>query len=252
MPRRGIGAKHRLGFCAGHGYQGRMHTVFIIGGSAEAWRLARALPEAVVWLPEAERVPRAWPCPVQTGDIQVPAAAAAVVVAPHPCDARAACLGVAAARRAGVPCLQVQRRGWSAGRNDRWTFLRLEADAAQVIEPGARVLTTLGRGGLPKLAALNAHVLARRLRPDDGNFPLKYGRFIDARGPFHRAQEQRFLRKERIDWLLLRNAGGPGGRPKLDAARDLGLRVAMVARSPWPGGARVGTIQEALRWLDQI
>jgi precorrin-6A/cobalt-precorrin-6A reductase len=148
--------------------------------------------------------------------------------------------------------LQVQRKGWHAGRKDRWAFLRHEAEAAQVIEPGARVLTTLGRGGLPKLAALNAHVLARRLRPGGGNFPLKYGRFIDASGPFRRAQEQRFLRKERIDWLLLRNAGGPGGRPKLDAARDLGLRVAMVARSPWPVGARARTIQEALTWLKRI
>lgn len=229
-----------------------MQSVFIIGGSAEAWRLARAVPDATVWLPEPERVPRNWPCALRTGAVVVPEGTSAVVVAPHPCDVLAARRAVSAARLAGVPVLQVQRPVWIARRGDRWVQLRHEAEAAQVIETGARVLTTLGRGGLPKLAALKAHVLARRLRPDDGSFPLKHGRFIDARGPFHVAQECRFLRKERIDWLLLRNAGGPGGFPKLEAARQLGVRVAMVDRPTWPGGARVTTVQEALAWLDRI
>ncbi len=228
-----------------------MGSVFIIGGSSEAWDLARTMPEAVVWLPEVERVPREWPCPVVTGALRPQNGCDMVIVAPHPCDQRAARLGHRAGHQIGARVLQVRRPVWSAQRGDRWVALSKEADAAQVIKPGARVLTTLGRGGLPNLRTLNAFVIARRLRPDSGAFPLKYGRFIDARGPFEVAQEMRFLRKERIDWLLLRNAGGPGGAPKLEAARRLGVRVALVAREPWPGGPCVGTVGEAMEWLER-
>ncbi len=213
--------------------------------------MASGMAEALVWLPEEERVPRDWPCAVQSGAMQLPPQCRAVIIAPHPCDATAAWKAYRAAQRAGVPTLTIRRPVWTPTRGDTWVPVRNEAQAAEVIEPGARVLTTLGRAGLPNLKALNAHVIARRLRRGEGAFPLKYGRFVDARGPFRVAQEMRFLRKERIDWLLLRNAGGPGGYPKLEAARRLRLRVAMVTRPAWPGGPCVETVAEALEWLNQ-
>ena len=79
--------------------------------------------------------------------------------------------------------------------------------------------------------------------------PLRRGRFLTGEGPFTVTDEVRLLRKERIDWLLVSNAGGTGGWPKLAAARALRLPVAMIDRPRRPGGPRVSTVKEALAWL---
>ena len=51
-----------------------------------------------------------------------------------------------------------------------------------------------------------------------------------------------------MDWLVVKNAGGAAGRSKLDAARDLGIRVAMIARPPQPAVLRVADAAAAMDW----
>lgn len=239
------------------GYDRRMartdHSgVLIVGGSAEARRLARALPGAQVRLGVPERLAAHWPVPPVTG---VPDAAAlrdmdvrAVIEAGHPCDAALASQVASACAGMGLPHLQVVRPAWREGRRDRWVSVRRARDVAAVIPVGARVFATLGRGLLPELRRLDAMVLARVIGEAERPFPLRHGRFTPGDGPFSLDDEIRLLRGLRIDWLVLRNAGGPGGWPKLAAARALGLPVAMVARPARPPGPRVGTVEEALRW----
>lgn len=228
-----------------------MKRVLIIGGSVEAWHLACSLDHATVWLPEPERVARAWPCPVTQGALPAFHQFDVMVIACHPCDGNTARMCWRAAKAVDLPVAFLRRSAWRAGSRDRWVLLRSERSAAAVIPTGARVLTTLGRQGLGELKSLKAHVLARRLGAPGGAFPLKHGRFLPAKGPFSIAQEECFLRKERVDWLLLRNAGGPGGWPKLAAARQLGLSVAMVARPAWPGGVSYANVAEAKTWIDR-
>lgn len=241
-----------LVLAGGSAYQNEMTRVLIIGGSAEAWRLARLLPEAAVHLAAPERVPRNWPGQVSRGpvspawlaDLQVDR----VVIAPHPCDAKAIAAALRAAQAVGVPFLNLMRPEWRASARDNWHPIRLAREAKTVIPQGARVLVTLGRDTLPHLNGLRAQCLVRQLGPPGGNFPLRHGRFLPARGPFTVPHELRFLRKERIDWLLLRNAGGQGGWPKLEAARRLGIPVAMIQRPRRPVGPIVTTPEEAMAW----
>ena len=225
----------------------------IIGGSAEARALARALPSACVVLPEPERVVRAWPSDVHAGalpaDWLVRLRPMAIIEAAHPCDAATAHAVARAARSAGVPHLQLVRPAWRPAGRDRWVSARDVAQVARRVPAAARILTTLGRAELPGLRAFRGEVLARVLAPDPGRFPLRRGRFVVGRGPFTLADEVALLRALRIDWLVLRNAGGSGGWPKLAAARRLGVGVAMVARPARPPGPRVATTEEALAWL---
>jgi precorrin-6A/cobalt-precorrin-6A reductase len=64
------------------------------------------------------------------------------------------------------------------------------------------------------------------------------------------AQEIALMRRFRIDAVLTRNAGGPGGWPKIAAARALGLPVYMVARPRSMAGPVVPSVDDALNWLE--
>lgn len=229
----------------------------IIGGAAEGFALARALPDAPVHLPTRERVTRDWPVAPSTGPVTpdlltrlgLEPGAGLVVEAAHPCDSDSAFAVARACAALGIAHLQLVRPGWRASRLDRWVMLDRARDAARVIPRGSRVLVTTGRAVLPDLRALDAYVLARRIG-SGGRFPLRRGRFVPGMGPFSVAQEIALLRKERIDWLLVHDAGGPGGWPKLAAARCLGLPVALLRRPARPAGPRVETVAEALAWLN--
>jgi len=58
----------------------------------------------------------------------------------------------------------------------------------------------------------------------------------------------RFFERLKIDWLVLRNAGGERSMAKLIAARHLGLPVAMIDR-PAAVSPSVETVDQALEWL---
>jgi precorrin-6A/cobalt-precorrin-6A reductase len=230
-----------------------MKGIVIVGGSAEAHDLAGNLPGAHVLLPGPERVVRRWPGQATRGSLaasEFRALGARVIVeAAHPCDGATAFAVARAARESGVPVLQLVRPPWRASWRDLWVALRNASEAARVIPPGARVLVTTGRDTLPGLRALRAEVLMRRIGRTAAPFPLRRGRYLCAEGPFDEFIERRLLRKERIDWLLVHNAGGGGGWPKLAAARHLGLPVAMLNRPRRPDGPSVQTVREALAWL---
>ncbi|MDA7425952.1 precorrin-6A/cobalt-precorrin-6A reductase [Thalassococcus lentus] len=234
-----------------------MNCPVIIGGAAEAHALAQRLPQAIVRLPEAERVQRVWPGAVSHGpvcpDWLRAQGATAVIEAAHPCDLRVARAALRAAGQAGLPYLQLVRPEWRANRRDRWVALQSAAQARHVVPDGARVLVTMGRAALKELHGLRAHLLIRRIASGGPQTlpPVRCGQYCTGQGPFSVAQEIAFLRKKRIDWLLLRNAGGTGGWPKLAAARQLGLPVAMVERPRRPVGPRVETVEEALEWLSR-
>ncbi|WP_425098979.1 precorrin-6A/cobalt-precorrin-6A reductase [Tropicibacter sp. S64] len=231
-----------------------MKDVLIIGGSAEARALAFALPGAAVLLPQGERVVGRWPGAVSRGPLTAErlAGVRAVIEAAHPCDDETAFAVARACTAAGVPNLQLVRPAWRAGARDRWVPVRSVAGARRVIPVGARVLVTTGRDLLPGLRGIRAHCLVRRIGAGPERFPLSFGRYLCDEGPFSVAHEIGLLRRERVDWLLMRNAGGPGGWPKLAAARSLGVPVAMVDRPTRPGGPRVTTVEEALAWLERV
>lgn len=224
-----------------------MGQIAILGGSAEAREIARHLTgHARLWLPSRDRVTGQ---AASSGFGDWARDAAAILVAPHPCDTDSLLLGTRVATRLGLPSLTVMRPIWQAGRRDRWITVRTVSDAAAHIPAGARVFVTLGRSVMPEMSAFrHAHGFVRQLTRHDQPFPLRHGRFVFGAPPFTVASEVALMRRYRIDAVLTRNAGGTGGWPKIAAARALGIPVYMVQREVTSSGRTVQTVNEAVKW----
>jgi precorrin-6A/cobalt-precorrin-6A reductase len=224
--------------------------VLILGGTAEARRLAELLDakghRVITSLAGRTAAPAALPGAVRSGGFGGPAGlaaylreagVAALADATHPYAARMGANAAAAAEAAGVPLLRLDRPPWQPEPGDRWHGF---PDRESLM----RGLPTLGRHALVTLggADLAALPLARGIRitlraidrpdpmPDHPALAL-----LLARGPFDEAAERALMAEHGIDVLVSRNAGGTATRAKIDAARALGLPVAMLERPSRPG-----------------
>ena len=107
-----------------------------------------------------------------------------------------------------------------------------------------------GRQTLERLSGLEGRrVICRQIDPPEGPFPFPNGRYLVGRPPFSVADETKLFEELGVDWLVVKNAGGSLSRTKLDAARALGIDVAMIARPPQPDALRVETVAAAMAWV---
>jgi precorrin-6A/cobalt-precorrin-6A reductase len=172
---------------------------------------------------------------------------ALVVDATHPFAHRISARTVQVCAARGVAYVQVLRPPWQAGPGDRWTLIATEAEAAAHIPEGSVVFLATGRQTLHGFANLTGRrLICRQIDPPDGPFPFPSGAFLVGRPPFSMADEVELFQKLQIDWLVVKNAGGVASRSKLDAARALGLPVAMIARPPQPVTDHVASASAAL------
>jgi precorrin-6A/cobalt-precorrin-6A reductase len=239
--------------------------VLILGGSAEASRLARELAndsgiDAV--LSYAGRTENPTPPPIAwrvggfggtdgLADYLRAENIARVVDATHPFAAQISAHVVAACAVAAVPLLALERAPWQRTPGDRWIEVDdLKAAAEALGAAPRRVFLGIGRVHLQTFAAHSQHVyLVRLVDPPRAPLPLPDAEVIVARGPFDRAGDRAMLTNFRADIVVARNAGGDYASAKIEAARDLALPVVMVRRSFIPARAKVETVAEVLRWL---
>ncbi|GGQ80460.1 precorrin-6A reductase [Streptomyces griseorubens] len=242
--------------------------VLILGGTAEARRLAAALaarPGIRVTTSLAGRVsrPGALDGEVRVGGFGGPGGLAswlreervdAVVDATHPFAATITGNAAAATAAARVPLLVLRRPGWQPGPGDRWHPVpSLEAAAAALPALGPRVFLTTGRLGLAAFAGLTEHrFLVRSVEPPEPPLP-PHTHVLLARGPFTVADETALLRAHRVDVLVTKDSGGAATSAKLAAARDLGLPVVVVRRPPLPEGVTaLADVPGLLSRLDEV
>lgn len=240
-----------------------MTRVLVLGGTAEARRLAAALqrdPSVTVTSSLAGRVAvPALPCgDVRIGGFGGPEGLAAwlrghgtdaVVDATHPFAARMTANAVAATAATGVPLLLLRRPGWTQGPGDSWHRVP-DAAAAAALLPGLgrRVFLATGSGDLAAFAHVDAWFLLRAVDPPPPPLPPRH-HLVLARGPFTADAERALLREHRIDVLVARDSGGDLTAAKLVAARELGLPVVLLDRPPAPDAPAVATVEEAVAWL---
>jgi len=237
--------------------------VLVLGGTAEARRLAAALhrdPGIAVTSSLAGRV--AVPA-LPHGDVRIGGfggaeglaawlrgnRADAVVDATHPFAARMSANAVAAAGATGVPLLVLRRPGWTAGPGDRWHRVP-DAAAAAALAPrlGDRVFLATGRGDLPAFADVDAWFLLRAVDPPPPPLPRR-SHLVLARGPFTADAERALLREHRVDVVVARDSGGELTAAKLVAARELGTPVVLLDRPPAPAAPAVATVEDAVAWV---
>lgn len=242
-----------------------MPALLILGGTAEARRLATALAgerglRVVSSLAGRVRAPVLPPGETRLGGFGGADGLArwlrdegidAVVDATHPFAARMTANAAAACAATGVPLLVLNRPGWCAGPGDDWRRVgSLPAAAALLPSLGRRVFLTTGRRGLATFAGLDdLWFLVRSVDPPDGPAPHRMRVLLD-RGPFAVDAERALLREHRVEVLVTKNSGGTMSAAKLTAAREARVPVVMVDRPPVPAGVvTASTVDEALAWV---
>ncbi|MFE1288919.1 cobalt-precorrin-6A reductase [Streptomyces sp. NPDC058751] len=243
-----------------------MH-VLILGGTAEARRLAESLAAGTradlrVTSSLAGRVgaPRLPPGEVRVGGFGGAEGLArwlrehradAFVDATHPFAGTVSANAAAAAAATGVPLLALRRPGWAPAEGDVWHETgSLEEAAGLLPSLGRRVFLTTGRLGLGAFAALeDLWFLVRSVDAPSAPAPARMEVLLD-RGPFTLRGERELLRRHAVDVLVTKDSGGAATAPKLTAAREAGLPVVVVRRPPVPAGVPVVTGPEAaVHWL---
>lgn len=239
--------------------------MLILGGTTEAAalaaRLAAAHPglAAIVSLAGRTQQPRALALPMRTGGFGgaeglarflAASGTKAVVDATHPFAALMPFHAEAACRSAGIPILALRRTEWQAVQDDRWIRVDTMAEAVAALDGSPRrVFLTIGRQDLAAFAAAPQHAyLARVIDAPEGPLP-PHLTLIRDRGPFDAEAEAALMRRESIEIIVAKNAGGEATAGKITAARRLGLPVVMVSRPAKPAVPAVATVDEAVTWL---
>jgi precorrin-6A/cobalt-precorrin-6A reductase len=228
-------------------------TVLVLGGTAEARALAALLVEARVDVLSslAGRVSRpALPVGrVRVGGFGgvdglerflVEHRVAAVVDATHPFAATISAHAAAACARTGTPLVRLARPGWADHPDAAsWTWVDRLADVVTL--PGRRPVLTTGRQGLADLLPwADRAVLARVVDPPELELPPAW-HLVRSRGPYDLAGERALLAGHHADLLVTKDSGGTHTEAKLDAARELGVRIVVVRRPPPTGADQVVT-----------
>jgi precorrin-6A/cobalt-precorrin-6A reductase len=174
-----------------------------------------------------------------------------VVDATHPFAAEMSRHAVEACAATGAALLALERAPWVRASGDHWIEVGdIEAAVAALPEERAHVFLAIGRQHLAPFAAKPQHAYTLRLvDAPDGALPLPDAEVIVSRGPFTLRSDHELMRSRGIEFLVARNSGGAGARAKIDAARELGLRVIMIERPALPERARVESVEQVLAWL---
>lgn len=243
-------------------------NVLILGGTAEARRLAHLIADAQInaVISLAGRV--AQPLPQATaqriggfGGVHGLSAylnahaITHVIDATHPFAARISANADAACAAAQVPLIALSRPPWKAQTGDDWRSvpdIESAALALQNIAEPQRVMLAIGRMHLPAFACAPHHdYLLRLIDPPQKPLPLPRAKIIIARGPFTDAGDLALLRRHEIQLIVAKNAGGIAAQAKLSAARTLGLPVIMIARPAAAQRREATSPQQVLDWLNE-
>jgi precorrin-6A/cobalt-precorrin-6A reductase len=244
--------------------QGSDMRALILGGTGDANRLADAFErkgvDAIYSYAGRTQIPLGHSLPTRIGGFGGAAGLADyirkqrvthVIDATHPFAAAMSRHAVEACAATGVPLVALERAPWICAAGDNWIEVPdIDAVVAALPAQRTRVFLAIGRQHIAPLAARPQHAYTLRFvdAPED-TLPLRDAEVIVSRGPFTPEGDRELMRSRGIEWLVARNSGGTGARAKIDAARELGLPVIMIARPALPERPRVVSVEEVLAWL---
>ena len=241
-------------------------TLLLLGGTGIAQEIARDLARVgcpfVLSVAGGSRRMHDKTVPVRTGGFGGEQAfrryleaenISAVLDATHPFAEKISGRTAQICSELAMPYALAQRPEWSAQPGDRWTLIAREEDAASIIEKGSTVFLATGRQTLERFANLDGRdLICRQIEPPKEAFPFENGRYLVGRPPFSVDEERALFEELKVNWLVVKNAGGTASASKLVAARELGIQVAMIARPAVPDAPLFVTSDAALDWVNSL
>jgi precorrin-6A/cobalt-precorrin-6A reductase len=236
----------------------------ILGGTSDANQLADAIAragiDAVYSYAGRTQSPVAQSLPIRNGgfggvsglfEFITREGITHVIDATHPFAAEMSRHAVEACAASTIPLIALERAPWTRSAGDCWIEVEDIKTAVDALpEARACVFLAIGRQHLAPFASKPQHAYTLRfVDPAEGALPLPETEVIVSRGPFTVAGDIDLMRSQNITWVVARNSGGTGARAKIDAARELGLPVVMIARPVLPERRRVERVEDVLAWL---
>ncbi len=241
-------------------------TLLLLAGTNEAKQIAWGLTDVgipvLASLAGATRHPEPLPVPTRIGGFggedgfrqEVSSRGiTAVLDATHPFAADISNRTARICAELGLPYGQVVRAPWTPEFGDNWINISTPEAAQKHLPLDAVVFLATGRQTLGQYCNLEGRkLLVRVIDPPTAPLPFEGGEFIIGRPPFSVENEVALFRSLGVTHLVVKNAGGSGGRAKLDAARLLGLPVLLIQRPPNPDVRQFTTAQEAVSWATKL
>ncbi len=239
-------------------------NLLVLGGTTEATALCRTLAEQDVrgTISFAGRVARPvrQPLPQRVGGFGGidglrtylrETGTTHVIDATHPFAAQMSHNAIAACALERVPLAALTRAPWQARPEDRWTEVPDIPSAVAALDgPPRRVMLAIGRLNLLAFAPQPQHgYLLRLVDPPETPPPFPDHHVIVDRGPFSTAGDRALMQQYGIDLVVSKNSGGTGAYAKIEAARELGLPVFMIARPALPERTELHSVAEVLAWI---
>jgi precorrin-6A/cobalt-precorrin-6A reductase len=237
-------------------------TLLVLAGTSDARQLLEGLQgkKVIASLAGVTRAPADLPAKTRKGgfggadgfrDYLVENAIKGVVDATHPFAGKMTHTAAMVCAELDLPHVILQRPEWVTSAGDDWHFVDSVAETAAIIPDGATAFLGTGRQTLAEFSCLEGRkLLARVIDPPKKPVLADFkGEFLIGTPPFSIAEEVALFREKGIEWLVVKNAGGKNSRSKLDAARELGLPVVMINRPELPDAHVVGSVDEALKWV---
>jgi precorrin-6A/cobalt-precorrin-6A reductase len=223
-------------------------TVLILGGTREATDLARQLltdrPDARIITSLAGRTKEPAPLAgeVRTGGFGGAQGLARyiqdngvtqLIDATHPFARQISANAVEAAGLTGVPFEIRKRTPWAKQPGDNWIEVETLEEARDAIPEGARVLLALGSQHIGLFSTReDVHFVVRMIDPPEEPLSLPDHTLVLGRPGDSAAVETMLLIAHSITHIVCRNSGGKAAYAKIEAARQMGLPVIMVKRTP--------------------
>jgi precorrin-6A/cobalt-precorrin-6A reductase len=243
-----------------------MTRILILGGTTEARLLGERLAhrgdlDVTLSLAGRTAAPVQHAVPVRVGGFGGPQGLAdhlskeridVLIDATHPYATMISENAIAAAHQTGVRFVVLRRAAWTAVAGDRWIEVNDTSAAVTAIGDDPRhVFVTIGRNELAPFARAPQHLyLIRSVDPVDPPLPLPQVTYITERGPFAEEHDRVLMQAHGIDVVIAKNSGGSAAYGKIAAARALGIEVIMLRLPPAPAAPVVGTVDDAIAWLD--
>ena len=161
----------------------------------------------------------------------------------HPFASKMTQQAIRSAQEMNIPYCVFVRPNWEAQEGDDWSLLedenQLLNELALAVNKGCKNIF-YSNGQLSRelaiefdaIAELNESFGAARyiVRSAKETELPQYAHWIQAIGPFNFDDEKDLLVENEVDLIISKNSGGEVTRAKLDAARELGIRVLMLQR----------------------
>ena len=239
-------------------------NLLILGGTTEASSLANLISKTEInatisYAGRVERI-RQQPIPKRIGGFGGVDGLASYIIsngithlidATHPFAAQMSQNAILACQKINIPFASLTRPEWKKQKTDNWHLVPDIKAAAAVLDCNPkRVMLAIGRTHLAYFYNNPQHFYLLRLVDRPKELPLFPKQVIEvSRGPFTTDQDKSLLSKYEIDLIVAKNAGGYAAYAKIEAARQLDIKVIMIERPVISDRLTFYKPEEVFQWI---